>query len=119
MGTAAHELPWLDGLTIGQVLAETARKFPERESLVFPQGRVRMNYTAFADAVSDVSKGLLALGIKPGEHVGIWATNLPEWVLLQYGAASIGVVLVTINPAYRPFELRYTLERRRGVVSHG
>jgi fatty-acyl-CoA synthase len=58
-----------------------------------------------------VAKGLLALGIKPGEHVGIWATNLPEWVLLQYGAASIGVVLVTINPAYRPFELRYTIEQ--------
>ena len=49
-----------------------------------------------------MAKGLLALDIKPGEHVGIWATNLPEWTLLQFGAASIGVVLVTINPAYRP-----------------
>jgi len=111
MGTTAHEFPWLDGLTIGQVLAETARKFPMREALVFSQSSVRMNYTEFAGAVRGVAKGLLALGIKPGEHVGIWATNLPEWVLLQYGAASIGVVLVTINPAYRPFELRYTLEQ--------
>ncbi len=107
----AHESPWLDGLTIGQVLAAAAREFPTREALVFPQSSVRMNYTEFAGAVSDVAKGLLALGIQPGEHVGIWATNLPEWVLLQYGAASIGVVLVTINPAYRPFELRYTLEQ--------
>ena len=109
--TAPQEVPWLYGLTIGQVLAETARKFPMREALVFSQSSVRMKYTEFAGAVSSVAKGLLALGIKPGEHVGIWATNLPEWVLLQYGAASIGVVLVTINPAYRPFELRYTLEQ--------
>jgi fatty-acyl-CoA synthase len=98
-------------LTIGQMLAKTARKFAMREALVFSQSNVRMKYSEFADAVSAVAKGLLALGIKPGEHVGIWATNLPEWVLLQYGAASIGVVLVTINPAYRPFELRYTLEQ--------
>ena len=94
MGTTVQELPWLDGLTIGQVLAETARILPRREALVFPQSSVRMNYTEFASAVTDVAKGLLALGIQPGEHVGIWATNLPEWVLLQYGAASIGVVLV-------------------------
>jgi fatty-acyl-CoA synthase len=106
-----QESPWLDGLTIGQVLAETARKFPMREALVFPQSGLRMNYSEFAGQVGKVAKGLLALGIKPGEHVGIWATNLPEWTLLQYGTASIGVVLVTINPAYRPFELRYTLQQ--------
>jgi fatty-acyl-CoA synthase len=111
MGTTVQKFPWLYDLTIGQVLAETARKFPMREALVFSQSSVRMKYTEFAGAVNGVAKGLLALGIKPGEHVGIWATNLPEWVLLQYGAASIGVVLVTINPAYRPFELRYTLEQ--------
>ena len=109
--TAPQEVPWVDGLTIGQVLAETSRKFPAREALVFPESRRRMNYTQFAAEVRDVAKGLLALGIKPGEHVGIWATNLPEWTLLQFGAASIGAVLVTINPAYRQFELRYTLEQ--------
>jgi fatty-acyl-CoA synthase len=114
--TTRHDSPWVDGLTIGQVLAETAGRFPEREALVFPQSGVRMPYAEFAGAVRGVAKGLLALGIKPGEHVGIWATNLPEWVLLQYGAASIGVVLVTINPAYQPFELHYTL-RQSDVVA--
>jgi fatty-acyl-CoA synthase len=109
--TALQELPWVDGLTVGQVLAETSRKFPVREALVFHQSGVRMNYTEFAAEVRDVAKGLLALDIKPGEHVGIWATNLPQWTLLQFGAASIGAVLVTINPAYRAFELRYTLEQ--------
>ena len=109
--TALQELPWVDGLTIGQVLAETSQKFPEREALVFSQSRLRMSYTEFAAEVRDVAKGLLALDIKPGEHVGVWATNLPQWTLLQFGAASIGAVLVTINPAYRSFELRYTLEQ--------
>jgi fatty-acyl-CoA synthase len=109
--TALQELPWVDGLTIGQVLAATSRKFPAREALVFPQSQVRLNYTEFAAKVRDVAKGLLALDIKPGEHVGIWATNLPEWTLLQFAAASIGAVTVTINPAYRSLELRYTLKQ--------
>ena len=108
--------PWLDGLTIGAVLSETARRFPKREAIVFPQNKLCMNYTEFYAAVQNVAKGLLALGIKPGEHVGIWATNIPEWVLLQYGAASVGVVLVTINPAYRPFELCYTIEQSNIVA---
>jgi fatty-acyl-CoA synthase len=109
--TALQELPWVDGLTIGQVLAETSRKFPERDALVFPQGGLRMSYAQFAAEVHHVAKGLIALGIKPGEHLGVWATNLPEWTLLQFGAASIGAVLVTINPAYRSLELRYTLQQ--------
>jgi fatty-acyl-CoA synthase len=109
--TALRELPWVDGLTIGQVLAATSRKFSAREALVFPQSQVRLTYTEFAAKVRDVAKGLLALDIKPGEHVGIWATNLPEWTLLQFGAASIGAVMVTINPGYRSLELRYTLKQ--------
>jgi fatty-acyl-CoA synthase len=108
---ATPSSPWLDGLTIGAVLGETARRFPGRDAIVFPQSNTRMNYAGFHAAVRSVAKGLLALGIKPGEHVGVWATNIPEWVLLQYGAATVGIVLVTINPAYRPFELCYTLEQ--------
>ncbi|MGE0753666.1 MAG: AMP-binding protein [Alphaproteobacteria bacterium] len=101
--------PWLDGMTIGAVLSATARKFPDRDAIVFPESGVRMNYAEFHTAVRNVAKGLLAMGIQPGEHVGVWATNIPGWVLLQYGAATAGIVLVTINPAYRPFELSYTL----------
>ena len=116
-GSASEESrPWIDGPTIGQVLAETARRFPHREAIVFPQAAVRMTYAEFATAVADAAKGLIALGVKPGEHVGIWATNIPEWVLLQYAAASIGVVLVTINPAYRALELSYTI-RQSDIVA--
>ncbi len=105
------EKAWLEGMTIGAVLAETARRFPTRDAIVFPQENIRMNYAEYAAAARSVGKGLLAMGVKPGEHVGVWATNLPQWLLLQYGAASVGIVLVTINPAYRPFELSYTIQQ--------
>ena len=103
--------PWLDGLTIGQVLAHQADRFALRDALIFPHANVRMNYGEFYQAVRAAAKGMLVLGVKPREHVGVWATNLPEWIILQYACASIGVVLVTINPAYRPFELAYTIEQ--------
>ena len=103
--------PWVVSRTIGQVLAQTARRVPEREAIVFPQSNARMTYAQFYRAVQDAAKGLLAMGVKPGEHVGVWATNIPQWLLLQYAAASAGIVLVTINPAYRPFELSYTLNQ--------
>jgi fatty-acyl-CoA synthase len=105
------ETPWIEGLTIGRVLAETAKRFPTNEAIVFPHAQLRMSYTQYAAAIRQVSKGLLALGIKPGEHIGVWATNIPQWLLLQYGAASVGIVVVTINPAYRPFELSYTIKQ--------
>jgi len=61
--------------------------------------------------VDVVARGLLALGFKPGDHFGVWATNVPEWVILQFATARIGVVLVTINPAYRAHELSYALRQ--------
>lgn len=102
---------WVDGKTIGAVLAETASRFPTRDAIVFPHENMRMNYAEYHAAARAVGKGLLAMGIKPGEHIGVWATNIPQWLLLQYGAASVGIVLVTINPAYRPFELSYTVQQ--------
>src|SRR5262245_35260642 len=103
--------PWVDGLTIGQVLAETARLHPNRKAMVFPQLGRRWTWRQFADDVDAAARGLIALGIQRGEHVALWATNVPEWVLLQYATARIGAVLVTINPAYRPYELQYVLQQ--------
>jgi non-ribosomal peptide synthetase component E (peptide arylation enzyme) len=119
-GNASEESrPWIDGLTIGQVLAEAARRFPHRDAIVFPQAAVRMTYAEFATAVADAAKGLIALAVKPGEHVGIWATNIPEWVLLQYAALSIGVVLVTIlHTGFGTF-LHDRTKRHRCTASYG
>jgi fatty-acyl-CoA synthase len=109
-------MPWVDGLTFGQVLDETARRFGDRDALVFPEFGVRMNWRQFLAGVEAAARGLLALGIQRGEHVALWATNVPEWVLVQFATARIGAVLVTINPAYRPFELKYVLRQSDAVA---
>lgn len=101
--------PWVDGLTIGQVLRETANRFPDRDAVIFSQTDVRLNWSQFDEAVDQTAKALLALGFQHGHHFGVWATNWPEWVLLQFATARIGVVLVTINPSYRPTELAYAM----------
>jgi fatty-acyl-CoA synthase len=102
--------PWVDGLTIGQVLRETARASHD-DAFVFCQSGLRATWCEFDRQVDDVARALLALGFEQGDHFGVWATNCPEWVLLQFATARIGVVLVTINPSYRTSELRYTLQQ--------
>jgi fatty-acyl-CoA synthase len=108
--------PWVDGLTIGQVLAKTAERHADREAMVFPQLDRRWTWRQFAADVDAAARGLISLGIRRGEHVAIWATNVPEWVLLQFAAARIGAVLVNINPAYRPYELEYVLKQSDSVA---
>ena len=112
----ASTKPWVDGLTIGQVLAATAAHRGDADCLVFPELGYRISYRQFAAEVDRAAAGLLSLGVSPGEHVAIWATNVPQWVVLQMAAARIGVVLVTINPAYRPFELKYVLKQCDAVA---
>jgi fatty-acyl-CoA synthase len=103
--------PWVDGLTIGEVLRKTAARFPDHDALAFPQLGLRRSYREFAADVERAARGLMAMGIQTGDHVAVWATNVPEWVVLQFATARIGAVLVTINPAYRPFELKYVLKQ--------
>ncbi len=110
------EVPWVDGLTIPQALDRTIERFGGRDALVFPQLGLRWNYRQFADEVNQAARGLLALGIRTGEHVAIWATNVPEWVVLQFATARIGAVLVTINPAYRAHELKFVLKQSDAVA---
>lgn len=103
--------PWIDGLTIGQTLHAIAEKHGEQDAYVFHELNCRSTWKQLDQDADTIARGLLALGFKPGDHFGIWATNVPEWVILQFATARIGVVLVTINPAYRPSELRYTLQQ--------
>ncbi len=108
---SAAERPWIDGLTFAQALAQTVTRFGDHDALVFPQFDYRRDYRAFAAEVREAARALLALGVQPGEHVGIWATNLPAWVLMQFATAHIGSVLVNINPAYRSHEVQYVLNQ--------
>jgi fatty-acyl-CoA synthase len=97
------------GQTIGENLAAAVALFPDRDALIdAPSGR-RWTYAELAADVESVAKGLLALGIAKGDRVGIWAPNVPEWVLVQFATARIGAILVNINPAYRSHELSYVL----------
>src|SRR5262245_5078390 len=97
----ATDTPWVDGLTIGRMLHRTFVRHGAQDALVFPQLEQRRSYAEFFAQTQQVAAALLALGVRPGEHVAVWATNWPEWVLLQFATASIGAVLVNINPAYR------------------
>ncbi len=108
--------PWVEGKTIGDVLMATIAAHGANDALVFPQLNLRYSYREFGERVEDAARGLLALGIRPGEHVAIWATNIPQWVLLQFATARIGAVLVTINPAYRAHELKYVLAQCDAVA---
>jgi len=103
--------PWVEGLTIGETLRRRARETPDREALVFPQLGFRATFAEYDRLVDDVSKSLIAMEIGVGDHVAVWATNWPEWVLLHLASARVGAVLVTINPAYRSHELAYALEQ--------
>ncbi|MFE2332148.1 linear/branched/unsaturated fatty acid:CoA ligase LbuL [Streptomyces coelicoflavus] len=99
------------GDTIGANLDRAIAAHPDREALVdVPSGR-RWTYAEFGAAVDEVARGLLAKGVTRGDRVGIWAVNCPEWVLVQYATARIGVIMVNVNPAYRAHELEYVLQQ--------
>ncbi|HEV3007221.1 MAG TPA: AMP-binding protein [Pirellulales bacterium] len=103
-------------LTIGAALARTAAAHGQSDALVFPALGLRLSYGELQAQVDTAARGLLALGVGHGDHVALWATNVPEWVVLQFATARIGAVLVTINPAYRPFELKYVLRQCDAVA---
>jgi len=110
--TSGPEVPLLD-LTISQALASTSARFPDREALVVCHQSVRFTWAELDREATRTARGLAGLGLRPGDRAGIWASNCVEWVLLQYGAARAGVVLVNVNPAYRSHELRYVLQKSR------
>ncbi|MFC8804269.1 MULTISPECIES: linear/branched/unsaturated fatty acid:CoA ligase LbuL [Streptomyces] len=99
------------GDTVGANLGRAIAAHPDREALVdVPSGR-RWTYAEFGAAVDELARGLLAKGVTRGDRVGIWAVNCPEWVLVQYATARIGVIMVNVNPAYRAHELEYVLQQ--------
>ncbi|MFX1763504.1 AMP-binding protein [Paraburkholderia sp. A1RI-2L] len=101
----------LSNATIGAFLSETAQRFPERPAVVFREQDIRWTWREFAEEVDVVAAGLLTLGVRAGDRVGIWSPNRFEWLLTQFATARIGAVLVNINPAYRLAELEYALNK--------
>lgn len=97
--------------TIGQAFDATVEQFPQRLALVVKHQNIRWTYRQYQTQVDKLAAGLLALGIKPGDRVGIWAPNCVEWCLSQFATAKIGAIMVCINPAYRVYELEYALNK--------
>ena len=106
----ASNIPLL-GETIDENLRKTVAKFPNNDALISEHQHYRATYTEFYEQVTAVAKGLIALGVKTGDCVGIWSPNCYEWTLLQYATAKIGAIMVNINPAYRTSELIYVINQ--------
>jgi fatty-acyl-CoA synthase len=104
------EAPLL-GDTIGRSLDRAAQRWGNREALVSPSHGVRWTWAELARRVDDLAAGFLALGLERGARIGVWSLNRPEWTLTQFAAAKAGLILVTINPAYRLSELEFALNK--------
>ena len=100
--------PLLDQ-TIGSNLEDTVDRFGDEDALVVVHQGIRLTWSEFNRTVDDVARGLMGIGIQPGDRVGMWSPNYAEWVYVQYATAKIGAILVNINPAYRISELKYSL----------
>lgn len=98
-------------ITLGGLVDRTVANYPDNDALVYPDRGLRYSYKSFRDSCNQFAKGLLRLGVKRGEHIAIWGTNVPEWAISQFGAPRIGAVLVTVNTSYKSFELEYLLKQ--------
>jgi fatty-acyl-CoA synthase len=98
-------------ITVGKLLEEKANLHPDHEAVVYADRGLRLSYKQFNDYCRVVARGLMKLGIEPGEHIAIWATNKPEWVACQFATGKMGAVLVTVNTNYRTAELEYLLKQ--------
>jgi len=106
----ASSIP-LIGDTIGTHFDKVAQRWGERDALIVRQQNVRWSYGELKNRIDAFAAGLLALGLAPGDRVGIWSPNNAEWVITQFATAKAGLILVNINPAYRLSELHYALNK--------
>jgi fatty-acyl-CoA synthase len=97
--------------TVGDLLDEMAERYPDHEAVVYGDFPFRKTYSQFRDTCNQVAKGLMAMGVKKGDHVAMWATNYPEWLISIFATAKIGAVLVTVNTNYKNFEVEYLLRQ--------
>jgi fatty-acyl-CoA synthase len=101
----------LIGETVGRHLDRRVQQSPDRPALIVKHQNLRWSYRELLAKAEAVAAGLLALGLEPGERIGIWSQNNAEWVLTQFATAKAGLILVNINPAYRSYELEYVLAK--------
>ena len=97
--------------TIGNFLEKQVKKNPEKDFMIYPDRNLRFNYKEFDERVNMLAKGLLSIGIGKGDHVGMWALNVPDWLTFFFATSKIGAVLVTVNTSYKSHEIDYVLKQ--------
>ena len=95
--------------TFGQFLEQWASETPDKDFIVYPDRNLRFSYNIFNARVDNLAKALLHIGMRPGEKLGIFANNVPDWLTFMFATAKIGVVLVTVNTNYKTHELQYLI----------
>ena len=105
------EYPLHSELTIGEYFRRQCAVDPSHEFVVYPDRALRWTYHDFDVRTDELAKGLLAIGMKPGDHLGVWARNIPDWLTFMYATAKVGIVMVTVNPVYKSHELDYVLKQ--------
>jgi fatty-acyl-CoA synthase len=98
-------------ITMGELVDRITIDYPDNEALVYPDRGLRYSYKEFRDVCDQFAKSLLKLGVKRGEHIAIWANNVPEWVITQFGSARIGAVMATVSTSFKLLELEYQLRQ--------
>ena len=98
-------------ITIADMFDKISKKYADHDALVYVERKFRLSYKELKERVDKLAKSLIALGINRGDHIAVWAYNVPEWVLLQFASAKIGAILVTVNTYYKSHELEYLLKQ--------
>src|SRR3954468_309290 len=115
MTDAPSPMPPFRDVTVGDLLTRLARALPDREALVYGEAP-RFTFAALEREARTIARGLMAAGIAPGERVVVWATNVPEWVVLQFALAKIGAILVTANTLLRSKDIQYVLRQSEAAT---
>src|SRR5688572_19815981 len=102
--------PYRD-VTIGKLLSQLAESLPGHEALVYADRDLRWTFRALEQEARLIARGLIASGVERGDRVAVWATNVPEWIVLQFALAKIGAILVTVNTSLRAREIEYLLRQ--------
>lgn len=100
-------MPELSEKTLGDYLEHWAKVSPDREYIVYSDRDLRFTWKQFNERVDDMARGLIAIGVTKGTHVGLWAQNVPDWLTFLYACAKIGAVCITVNTNYKQNELEY------------
>src|SRR5262249_35495919 len=97
----SQQSPHYRNVTAGSLLTRLAESLPDNEALVYSDRGLRFTFAELESEARLIARGLMACGVERGERVALWATNVPEWVILQFALAKIGAVLVTVNTSLR------------------